>query len=309
MGKTAFVFSGQGAQAVGMAHDLAETYPRCRALFERADDVLGYALSRIVFEGPDEQLTRTNHCQPGIFVASVAAWAALEEAGAGVAMDAAAGLSLGEWTALHAAGAIDFDDALRALEARGRFMQEACEAVPGAMVSIIGLDQDAVEAVAGEAGVGLANINSPGQIVLSGAADAVERAAALATEAGAKRALVLNVAGAYHSPLMAPAAAQLAGVLEAIDIRTPRVPVMSNVTGAAHGEPDEIRALLVQQVTSCVEWVKCVESMRALGVARYVECGPGKVLTGLIKRIDRGATLHNIQDRETLDATLAALAK
>jgi [acyl-carrier-protein] S-malonyltransferase len=303
---TAVVFAGQGAQTVGMGRDLADAFPACRNLFERADAALGYGLSQIVFEGPEAVLTETRHCQPAIFVASVAAWTALGERGIAVRPAALAGLSLGEWTALHVAGALGFEDALRALEARGRFMQEACEQAQGGMVSIIGLEEARVAGICEATGVEIANINSPGQIVLSGERGAIVEAGRLAVEAGAKRAIPLNVAGAYHSRLMIPAADRLREYLVDLPLRTPGTPVYSNVTGQPHGDPAAMRDLLVRQVTSSVQWVRCVEGMRAAGVRRYLECGPGKVLTGLIKRIDRDAALHSMDGIDTLESVVAA---
>lgn len=307
MSDRAIIFAGQGAQFVGMGKDLAESYAACRALFETADGVLGYSLSQLCFEGPAEDLTRSDHCQPAIFVTSVACYRALVETLGDVPWAGTAGLSLGEWTALHVAGAIDFEDALRVLQARGRFMQEACDARPGGMVSVIGLDRDALASICDRTGVTVANLNSEQQTVLSGTREAVARAEQLAQEAGAKRAVGLNVAGAFHSPLMATAAEKLEGVLADIDIRPCVRPVLSNVTGAPHGSAEDIRREMVRQVTSPVQWLSCVQWFMGQGVATYVECGPGRVLTGLIKRIDREAALHTIQDTESLATATAAL--
>ncbi|MDA0991108.1 MAG: ACP S-malonyltransferase [Verrucomicrobia bacterium] len=305
---SAVVFAGQGAQAVGMARDLAEAMPECRAVFDAADEALGYALSSICFDGPDEELTRSNHCQPGIFVASAACYRALTVRDGAWRPALAAGLSLGEWTALYAAGAVSFVDALTALEARGRFMQEACEEHDGSMVSIIGLDAAACATIADQAGVEVANLNSPEQTVLSGTRQGIESAAALATEAGAKRAIVLNVAGAFHSRLMQSAADRLTDVLATIPFTTPTVPVLSNVTGKPHGNPAAIREALVKQVTQPVQWVGCIEAAASAGIDSYVECGPGRVLSSLIKRIQPDAKLANVQDAASLEKTVAALA-
>ncbi len=226
-----------------------------------------------------------------------------------VAPAATAGLSSGEWAALYAAGVLPFEDVLRVLEARGRFMQEACEERPGGMISVMGLGLDALRDVCAKTGVEMANLNSPDQTVLSGPAEALADAESAARAAGAKRAIRLNVAGAFHSSLMKSAADKLAAFLAGIAFREPALPVMSNVTGQAHSRnPDEIRARMVEQVTGSVRWADCVGAMRALGVVEYVECGPGKVLTGLIRRIDKEARLHNIHDLPSLEATSAALA-
>jgi [acyl-carrier-protein] S-malonyltransferase len=265
-----------------------------RALFDRAGAALGWDLARVCFEGPAGELTRSDRAQPAIFTVSVVAFDALCRARPDVAWTAAAGLSSGEWAALYAAGVLDFEDALRVLEARGRFMQEACEARPGAMLSVIGLDRPALERVCAASGVEIANLNSPEQTVLSGAREAIEAAARLSTEAGARKAIRLNVAGAFHSSLMQPAADRLRGFLAGVPFRAPAMTVLSNVSGAPHGGADEIREAMVRQVTGAVRWVECVGCLRAHGVGTFVECGPGRVLTGLVKRIDRSAGLHNI---------------
>ena len=304
---TAIVFAGQGAQAVGMGRDLAARYPECKALFDKSDEVLGYGLSEICFEGPVEELTKSNHCQPAIFVASMACYRALGLAGGTPQVVGTAGLSLGEWSALHVAGALSFEDTLRVLAARGRFMQEACEERDGGMVSIIGLSVAQCEEICTKAGVQIANLNSSGQTVLSGERAGIEAAEQLAKEAGAKRALVLRVAGAFHSALMNPAAERLGAVLADVDIRATEAPVIANVTGMPHGSPDEIRQAMVRQVNSPVRWLSCIEWFQQNGATAYIECGPGKVLTGLIRRIHAAATLHNIFDDASLDATVEAL--
>jgi len=308
MAGRAIVFAGQGAQFVGMGKELADSNPEYQELFDRADEILGYGLSRICFEGPAEELTKTNHCQPGIFVASVVCYRALMAAVPGLQASCMAGLSLGEWTALHAAGALTFDDTLRVLEARGRFMQDACDQSDGAMVSVIGLSVDQLKPICEKTGVSMANLNSAQQTVLSGDRTAIEQAEQLANEAGAKKTIILKVAGAYHSPLMEPAAQRLKEVLDSVDIQPTSVPVVANVTGAPHGTPDEIRETMLKQVTSSVLWQADVEWLRGQGIEEFVECGPGKVLSSLIKRIDRSAQVLNIQDAATLEAAVAALA-
>lgn len=309
MTKPAVIFPGQGAQAVGMARDLAEAFPTCRGLFEQANAVLGFDLARLCFEGPIEELTRSSVAQPAIFVASVASATALKEKAPSLTAAATAGLSSGEWAALYFAGVLSYEDTLRVLQARGKFMQEACEERPGGMLSVMGLSLDALRAVCAKTGVEIANLNSPEQTVLSGPAEALPEAEKAARDAGAKRAIRLNVAGAFHSSLMKSAAEKLARFLDGVPFRAPAIPVMSNVTGGAHSaNPEEIRSLMVQQVTGSVRWMDCVGAMKSMGVGAYVECGPGKVLTGLIRRIDNEARLHNIHDLPSLEATVAACA-
>ncbi len=305
---TAWVFAGQGAQAVGMGRDLAAAWPECKALFDKANEVLGYDLAGLCFNGPMAELTKTNHCQPAIFLVSAACLEAWKKTGA-PAPAAVAGLSLGEWTALYAAGCLSFEDTLRVLAARGRLMQEACEATRGAMLSLIGMTDEAVLKIAEQAKVSVANLNSPGQIVLSGSVEAIAEAERLAKEAGAKRALRLPVAGAYHSPLMQSAADGLRAVLQSVTFNPPAMPVFSNVTGKPHGGADDIREMMIRQVTSSVQWVETVKGFKASGVNRYVEFGPGAVLTGLVKRIDETAALFNVSDVATLVKSVSAVAK
>ncbi len=303
----AVVFSGQGAQFVGMGKDLAAAYPACRGLYEKADEVLGYALSKLCFEGPIEELTKSNHCQPAIFVTSVVCWTALRERLPGLRVAATAGLSLGEWSALHAAGVLSFEDALRVLEARGRFMQEACEERAGGMISLMGLTLAQTEQVCARTGCEIANLNAEGQIVLSGEMARIADAEKVAAELGAKRAVVLQVAGAFHSSLMASAAPRLEAVLAGMTFREPAIPVVANVTGKPHGNGDMIRREMVRQVTGTVHWYEGIAWMSGAGVDTFIECGPGKVLTGLIKRTAGTAALHNIQDCAGLDKTVPAL--
>ena len=304
----AALFAGQGAQAVGMGKDLAESRPECKALFDRADALLGYSLSSVVFEGPVERLTRTDVCQPAIFVASAAAWTAFRTLAPGASFAAMAGLSLGEWTALWAAGAVSFDDAVRVLAARGRLMQEACEANPSGMVSILKLDPAACEAIAAETGCAVTNYNAAAQTVLGGTREQVAAAAAAATARGG-RAVVLQTAGAYHSPFMAPVAERLAPVLAEVEIKAPAVPVLSNYTGRAHGSPDEIRAAMLAQIAHPVRWTDDTAAMSALGVGTFVEFGPGAVLTGMLRRALPGARLLNANTAASVEAAAAAFAE
>lgn len=290
--KRAIVFPGQGSQEVGMGHDFAAAIPECNALFEQANEILGYSLSKICFEGPQEALNKSNHAQLGIFVASAAAFKALELEGA-ANVDFLAGHSLGEWTALYAAGVIDFEQTIKALKARGEFMQAACEANPGAMLAVMGLDGDVLVSIAADAGCYVANFNSLAQTVLSGTTDSIDKAEDLLKEAGAKRSVRLPVAGAFHSPLMQPAADRVAEYLVNVEFSDSGVAVLSNVTGELH-DPTAYRENMVKQITSSVQWVSSVQWLIANGVEEIVECGPGKVLAGLIKRIDKGCNVHNI---------------
>jgi [acyl-carrier-protein] S-malonyltransferase len=269
-----------------MGRDFYDALPECRALFEKANEVLGCDLAGICFNGPDEELKKSHNTQPAIFTVSAVAFEAMKLKKP-MSFDYAAGHSLGEWTALYAAGVISFEDTLRVLKARGEFIQAACEANPGGMLAVIGLDKEPLEKIAAEAGVTLANINSPGQTVLSGTADALARAETLCKEAGAKRVLPLPVAGAFHSPLMQPAAERLAAFLETIQLNEPSMPVLSNVTGAPHENVEAIRANMIAQITGSVRWVECMQWIAAQGVTEAVECGPGRVLAGLMKRIDK----------------------
>ena len=306
--KTAILFPGQGAQAVGMGKDLAEAFPVAKAVFERASGVLGYDLGQICFEGPQEKLTQSCYAQPAIYVVSMAALAALKQVQPGVHFSAAAGLSSGEWTALHLAGVVGFEDTLKILKVRGEAMQAACVERPGTMMSVIGAEAALLAKIAQESGVELANFNSPEQTVLSGTKAGMDAAQAALKAAGVRKTIRLPVAGAFHSALMASAAQQLAAALAGITLQAPQLPVVSNVTGQFHTTPDEIRKLMVQQVTGSVQWVQDVQRLQAEGVQAFVECGPGKVLTGLVKRIDKQAALYTISDRSSLEAVAPALA-
>lgn len=301
MKEKAIVFAGQGAQAVGMGRDLADAYPECRALFDKADEVLGFKLSKLCFEGPIEELTKSSNCQPAIFVTSIACWKAFSAKAGSVPVKGTAGLSLGEWSALHMAGALSFEDTLRVLQVRGRYMQEACEEKKGGMVSVIGLAEDKLKEVCGKAGVEMANLNSADQTVLSGEFTAIQAAERLAKEAGARKTIMLNVAGAFHSRLMASAAGKLDAFLVNIKFNQPGIPVVANATGMPHGGPGDMRRVMVQQVTSSVKWMSCINWFKNNGVSDYIECGPGKVLSGLIKRIDAASVAVNVSDVATLD--------
>ncbi|HKW28741.1 MAG TPA: ACP S-malonyltransferase [Verrucomicrobiae bacterium] len=309
MSKTALLFAGQGAQAVGMGKDLAERFPTAKTWFGRANAALGYDLASICFSGPEPELIKTENAQPGIFLVGWIAFQLLKEQSPALEFDAAAGLSLGEFTALAAAGAMSFEDGLRVVRQRGRFMQEACNATHGGMAAVIGLDEGPTREVCAEAGVVLANLNCPGQLVISGETEKIAKAVELARAKGAKRAIPLPVAGAYHSPLMAGAQPKLQAELEKINISSPVVPVISNVTALPHGRPSGIRERLVEQVTSPVLWEKSLRTLLAQGFTHFIELGPGTALSGFMKRIDpamRDAML-NVADVASLAATVEAL--
>jgi [acyl-carrier-protein] S-malonyltransferase len=308
MSKTALLFAGQGAQAVGMGKDLAEKYPSAKAWFDRANAALGYDLASICFTGPEAELTKTENAQPGIFLVSWVAFELLKERVPTLKFDATAGLSLGEFTALTAAGAMSFEDGLRVVRQRGQFMQEACEATRGGMAAVIGLDEAPTREVCAEAGVVLANLNCPGQLVISGETDKIAKAVKLAKVKGAKRAIALPVAGAYHSPLMAGAQPKLQAELAKVKLSPSVVPVISNVTGQAHGDAADISARLVEQVTSSVLWEKSMRYLLAQGFTRFIELGPGTALSGFMKRIDKGAQMLNVADVASLEATVKALS-
>ncbi len=307
MSKTALLFAGQGAQVVGMGKDLAESSPTAKAWFDRANGALGYDLASICFSGPETELTKTEHAQPGIFVVSWTAFELLRERVPSLSFQATAGLSLGEFTALTAAGAMSFEDGLKLVRQRGRFMQEACAATQGGMAAIIGLNEADTREVCAETGVVLANLNCPGQLVISGATEKMAPACALAKAKGAMRALPLTVAGAYHSPLMASAQPKLEAELAIVTLRSPEVPVIANVTAQPHDGPDAIRARLVEQVTSSVRWEESMRYLIAQGFTRFIELGPGRALSGFMKRIDKTVQILNVEDLASLEATAKAL--
>lgn len=289
------LFPGQGSQSVGMGRDLVEAFPQARALFDEADETLDFALSRVMFEGPDDELTATRNAQPALLVHSVAVLRLVEDRLGPVAL--AAGHSLGEFSAHVAAGTLSFADAVRAVRLRGELMFASGEARPGTMAAVLGLDDDAVEAVcqAVESGVCVpANFNSPGQVVISGDVAAVEEAMARATEAGAMKVVPLQVSGAFHSPLMEEAGQGLADFLATVSFADPRIPVISNVTAQAVTSADQARDLLVRQVTSPVRWAASIGAMVEAGVDRFLELGPGSVLRGLNRRNAKGVPCASV---------------
>jgi [acyl-carrier-protein] S-malonyltransferase len=342
MSKTALLFAGQGAQVVGMGRDLAERFPSARAWFDRANAAVGYDLASICFNGPEAELTKTENAQPGIFLVSWVAFQLLNEQvqslkSKGQSSDnvgtldighrsldfqATAGLSLGEFTALTAAGAMAFEDGLRVVRQRGRFMQEACDATKGSMAAIIGLEESPTREVCAQAGVVLANLNCPGQLVISGEEEKILQACDLARSKGARRALPLPVAGAYHSPLMASAQPKLEAELTKVLFSTPKIPVISNVTAQPYDWHErnspvdrqvasalEISICLVKQVTSPVMWESSMRYLLAQGFTRFIELGPGTALSGFMKRIDKSVQMLNVADVESLEATVKMMSE
>ncbi|MCH1455240.1 MAG: ACP S-malonyltransferase [Schleiferiaceae bacterium] len=290
---TAYVFPGQGAQFPGMGKDLYENNAEAKALFDKADDVLGFSLSTIMFEGTAEELKETKVTQPAIFTLSVIMAKLLGE---DFKPTMVAGHSLGEFSALTSVGALDFESALKLVSARAMAMQKACEMKPSTMAAILGLTDEQVENIcASTAGVVVAaNYNCPGQLVISGEIEAIEAACESAKEAGARRALVLPVGGAFHSPMMEPARAELAAAIESTEFHTPLCPVVQNSVAKAVSDPTEIKQNLIDQLTAPVKWTQSVQQMVASGVTDYVECGPGKTLQGLVKKIDRSTNVSGV---------------
>ena len=292
----AFVFPGQGAQFVGMGKDLYDNNPLAKELFEKANDILGYNITEIMFNGTDDELKQTKVTQPAVFLHSVISALCM---GDDFAPSMVAGHSLGEFSALVAAGALSFEDGLKLVYARAMAMQKACEAAPSTMAAIIGLPDEKVEEICAEVNKEghvcvPANFNCPGQLVISGNIEAINEACEKLKAAGAKRALPLKVGGAFHSPLMQPAKDELQAAIEQTTFNAPKCPVYQNVDGMPHSNPDEIKANLIAQLTSSVKWTKCVQSMIADGADDFTECGPGKALQGMIARIDKNVAAHGI---------------
>jgi [acyl-carrier-protein] S-malonyltransferase len=298
--KIALLFAGQGAQSVGMGRDLADQFPTAADLFRQADEILGRSLSEIAWGGPSEELTKTSNCQPALFVHGLACLAALREVAGDFPIAGAAGLSLGEMTAHAAAGTFDFATGLKLVEKRGQLMDEACAATTGAMAAMIGADETAVRTLAADADVDVANINAPGQIVVSGERAKVEAAIGIAKDHGIRRATLLNVAGAYHSRLMETAYRKLGEALVGLPIKGPRFAVISNVTGEEVRTPDEIRRTLQDQVTGTVRWLDCMERLSALGCDFFIELGPGGVLAGLLRRTRKDVDVMSVSDAESV---------
>lgn len=308
--KTAFLFPGQGSQKVGMVQDLFENYDSVKALIKEADETLGFSISKMMFEGPDTELMKTEFTQPAILTASVAVWQVLKEHG--LTPDIAAGHSLGEYSALVAAGAISFADAVHTVHLRGRFMQEAVPLGEGGMAAVIGSNPETIVKVCGEVStedlpVQAVNFNCPGQVVIAGATAAVEKACEALKEAGARRAIMLKVSAPFHSTLMEPAALRLKEVLDKIDIHDTAIPVVANVNAKEETKADEIRKNLVDQAAHPVRWEESIRNMVAGGVDMTVEAGPGTVLTGFMKKIARSVPCHHAEDVATIDEVVAAL--
>jgi len=303
--KTAFLFPGQGAQVVGMGSDIAQAFPAAAQIYRKADKILGYQLSRLCFDGPQEKLDTTTFSQPAIFVTSAAILEVIRAEAPSIKPDVTAGLSLGEYTALYAAGLCSFEQTLLLVSERGRAMQAAADATDGAMVSIIGLDEEKVNQLCEQAAEGEllkpVNFNCPGQIVISGAKAACERAARLAPEFGAIKAVPLAVAGAFHTEMMTPAAEKLSAALEQCSIEEPAdTKVIANIDAEYYSSAQKIRHGLVKQLTCPILWQKCMQRLMADGVQRFYEIGPGKVLTGLMRRIDRKTPVTNISNLAAL---------
>lgn len=302
------LFSGQGAQKIGMGSDVVEAYPAAASLFAEASAALGFDLTEVMGHGPVETLTRTSYCQPALYLHGLAMLAVLRERAPDLTVAACAGLSLGEFTAHAAAGTFSFVDGLRLVAARGRYMDDACAATRGSMAAMIGGDEMSVRALATACDVDVANLNAPGQIVLSGTETGIARAVAEAKAHGIRLAKPLQVAGAYHSRLMQSAQERLAIELANTAMTAPAVPVISNVTAAPVADPAEIRRTLEAQVTGSVRWSESMQFLRAQGHDLFLELGPGGVLAGLMGRIDKSARVLPIEDRASLDHAVAVLA-
>ncbi|WP_019152821.1 ACP S-malonyltransferase [Robertmurraya massiliosenegalensis] len=310
MGKIAFIFPGQGSQTVGMGQTLAEKNESVRSIFLKADNKLGFGLSNLIFEGPQEELTLTTNAQPALLTTSIAILNFFKQAG--IEADYVAGHSLGEYTALVAAGALSFEDGVYAVRKRGECMEEAVPNREGTMAAVLGLERHELEKVTDEitqAGdpVQLANINCPGQIVISGSRHGVELASVKAKEAGAKRVLPLEVSGPFHSSLMKPASDKLSAVLDEVDIHEANIPVIANVSATAMTNPSDIKEKLIKQLYSPVQWEDSVKKMIELGVDTFIEIGPGKVLSGLVRKIDRNVKTYAISDEESFKTVYEAL--
>jgi [acyl-carrier-protein] S-malonyltransferase len=302
--KVALLFAGQGAQVVGMGRDLVEPFPAAAKLFREADEILKRPLSGIAWNGPLEELTKTSNCQPALYVHGLACLASLREKAGTFPIEGAAGLSLGELTAYAAAGTFDFATGLKLVQRRGALMDETCAATSGAMAAMIGADETSVRKLAVQADVDVANVNAPGQIVISGERTKVESAVSMARQHGIRRATLLNVAGAYHSRLMKDAGFRLGEALQQVILQEPRFRVMSNATGQSTTSVDEIRRTLQDQVTATVRWTDCMERLLDLGCDFFIELGPGGVLAGLMQRIRKGVEVVSVSDAASVESVV-----
>ncbi len=291
-----------------MGREFADNFPTAKVLFDHANTTLGYDLASMCFNGPESELTKTENAQPGIYLVSWVAFQLLKERVPTLEFHAVAGLSLGEFTALASAGVMSFDNGLSMVRQRGRFMQEACEVTKGGMAAIIGLEEAATREVCHQADVELANINCPGQLVISGESSKITAACELAKARGAKKAIPLSVAGAYHSRLMASAQSKLREALAVIPLHSPAVPVISNVTAQPHGDTSGILTRLIEQVTSPVRWEESMRFLISQGFTRFIELGPGAALSSFMKRIDKTVQILNVADLKSLDATVQAVS-
>jgi [acyl-carrier-protein] S-malonyltransferase len=308
MSQIVLLFSGQGAQKVGMGKDWVENSATARSMAVQADKALGFPLSAIMFDGPDEELTKTSRCQPALYLHGLMALALIRERLPNLVPVAAAGLSLGEFTAHAAAGTFSFEDGLRLVARRGEFMEAACLATEGAMAALIGGEESQVRALAAAADVDVANLNAPGQIVLSGTASGIDAAIAQAKDFGIRRAIKLNVAGAYHSRLMQSAQDQLAAELATVSFQSPALPVVCNFGACLVSDAAEIRSMLENQVTGSVRWTESIQLLIARGHRTFLELGPGKVIAGLVSKIDKEVTVHSVEDLASLEAAVEALS-
>jgi [acyl-carrier-protein] S-malonyltransferase len=306
--KVALLFAGQGSQTVGMGRNLAEQFPTAAELFQQGDEVLGRKLTEIAWNGPIGELTKTSNCQPALFVDGLACFSLLREIAGEFSIGGAAGLSLGEMTAHAAAGTFDFATGLKLVQLRGKFMDEACAATQGGMAAMIGGAENDVRQLAADEDVDIANINAPGQIVISGELAKVEGAVGVAKEHGMRRATMLKVAGAYHSRLMQSAYEKLGAALEHVSIQPPRFPVISNVTGMEVTTPIEIRRTLQDQVTGTVRWVDCMQRLVELGCDFFIELGPGGVLASLLRRTYKDVDVISVSDAESVRKCAEILA-